>query len=60
MAVVADYRFDDLKATVRIHDDLMVEKEKRQEIYDRAFAYVENACIRAALAREGKEVSLGG
>lgn len=61
MAIVAEYRFEKLKATVRIHDDCMVEEEKRQEIYDRAFRYVEDAYVRAQLAKSGgKEVPDGG
>ena len=59
MAIVAEYRFDDVKATVRIHDDCMVGEEKRREIYDRVFQYVEDAYVRAALAK-GKDVAIGG
>lgn len=55
MAVVAEYRNETLKTVVRIHDDCMVEPEKRQEIYDRAFNYMVNATVRACREREEKE-----
>ena len=59
MAVVAEYRNERLKTVVRIHDDCMVEPEKRQEIYDRVFNYMMNATIRAyqegRISVKGKE-----
>lgn len=57
MAVVAEYRNETLKTVVRIHDDCMVEPEKRQEIYDRVFNYMVNATIRAY--QEGR-ISVNG
>ena len=52
MAIVAEYRDEKLKTVVRIHDDCMVEPEKRQPLFDHIFRYVEDAYIRNVSAKE--------
>lgn len=53
MAIAASYRFDHLKATVIIHDDFLEPQEKRQEIYERVFRYVENAVCQSVMRETG-------
>lgn len=58
MAVVAEYRDETLKTVVRIHDDCLLPPEKRQELHDHIFRYVEDAYIRNVAAKG--EVSTDG
>ena len=52
MAVVAEYRDEKLKTVVRIHDDCLLPPEKRKELFDHIFHYVEDAYIRNVAAKE--------